>query len=92
MGAVIFSFMTTVPAFVAIGIWIVYQIVLGYLTPSAGGGVAYAAHIGGFVAGLALIKIFAIGRNRCSAVQKPGYLKSISGKAEASVTEFLAAF
>jgi membrane associated rhomboid family serine protease len=62
--AVIFNFMTTVPAFVAIGIWIVYQIVLGYLTPSAGGGVAYAAHIGGFVAGLAFIKIFAIGRNR----------------------------
>ncbi len=61
--AVIFNFMTTVPAFVAIGIWIVYQIVLGYLTPSSGGGVAYAAHIGGFVAGLALIKIFAIGRN-----------------------------
>ncbi|MEP6787734.1 MAG: rhomboid family intramembrane serine protease, partial [Acidobacteriota bacterium] len=57
--AIIFNFVTSVPAFVAIGIWIVYQIVLGYLTPSAGGGVAYAAHIGGFVAGLALIKIFA---------------------------------
>jgi membrane associated rhomboid family serine protease len=26
------------------------------------GGVAYAAHIGGFIAGLALIKIFEIGR------------------------------
>ena len=61
--AIIFSFVTSVPAFVAIGIWIVYQIVLGYLTPSDGGGVAYAAHIGGFVAGLALIKIFAIGKS-----------------------------
>ena len=60
--ALIFNFLTTVPAFVAIGIWIVYQIVLGYLTPSTGGGVAYAAHIGGFIAGLALIKLFAIGR------------------------------
>jgi membrane associated rhomboid family serine protease len=29
---------------------------------AAGGGVAYAAHIGGFIAGLLLIKIFAIGR------------------------------
>lgn len=60
--ALIFNFLTTVPAFVAIGIWIVYQLVLGYLTPSTGGGVAYAAHIGGFIAGLVLIKVFAIGR------------------------------
>lgn len=60
--ALIFNFMTTVPAYVALGIWIIYQIVLGYLSPSAGGGVAYAAHIGGFVAGFALIKVFAIGR------------------------------
>jgi membrane associated rhomboid family serine protease len=59
--AIIFNFITTVPAFVAIGIWIVYQIVLGYLTP-AGGGVAYSAHIGGFITGLLLIKVFAIGR------------------------------
>jgi membrane associated rhomboid family serine protease len=31
-----------------------------------GGGVAYAAHIGGFIAGLALIKLFdiGIGKNR----------------------------
>ncbi|HEV8593154.1 MAG TPA: rhomboid family intramembrane serine protease, partial [Pyrinomonadaceae bacterium] len=60
--AIIFNFLTTVPAFVAIGIWIVYQIIVGYLTPAGSGGVAYAAHIGGFVAGIALIKVFAIGR------------------------------
>ncbi|HKX84660.1 MAG TPA: rhomboid family intramembrane serine protease [Pyrinomonadaceae bacterium] len=60
--AIIFNFLTEVPAFVAIGIWIVYQLVLGYLTPSTGGGVAYAAHIGGFIAGVALIKVFAMGR------------------------------
>jgi membrane associated rhomboid family serine protease len=60
--AIIFNFMTTVPAFVALGIWIVYQIVVGYLTPSGTGGVAYAAHIGGFIAGLLLIKVFALGR------------------------------
>jgi membrane associated rhomboid family serine protease len=35
-----------------------------YLSDSAGGGdVAYLAHIGGFVAGAALIKPFLIGRN-----------------------------
>lgn len=60
--AIIFNFLTTVPAFAAIGIWIVYQLVLGYLTPAGSGGVAYSAHIGGFVAGFALIKVFAIGR------------------------------
>lgn len=61
--AIVFNVVTTVPAFVALGLWIVYQIVLGYLSNSAGGGVAYAAHIGGFVAGFALIKVFAIGRS-----------------------------
>jgi membrane associated rhomboid family serine protease len=60
--ALIFNFLTTVPAFVAIGIWIAYQMIVGYLTPAGTGGVAYAAHIGGFIAGVALIKVFALGR------------------------------
>lgn len=60
--AFIFRFFTEVPAYVAIGIWIVYQLVLGYMTDPGTGGVAYGAHIGGFIAGLALVKIFAIGR------------------------------
>lgn len=60
--ALIFNFLTTVPAFVAIGIWIGYQLIVGYLTPAGTGGVAYAAHIGGFIAGVALVKVFAINR------------------------------
>ena len=60
--AIIFNFLTTVPAFVAIGLWIVYQLILGYMSDPGAGGVAYAAHIGGFVAGLALVKLFAMGR------------------------------
>jgi membrane associated rhomboid family serine protease len=60
--AIIFNFLTTVPAFVAIGIWIVYQLVLGYMTDPGTGGVAYMAHIGGFFAGLVLVKVFALGR------------------------------
>jgi membrane associated rhomboid family serine protease len=59
--ALIFHVFTTVPAYIALGLWIGYQILLGYLTPPGVGGVAYAAHIGGFIAGLVLIKIFAIG-------------------------------
>lgn len=60
-------FVTQVPAFIAIGLWFVFQLIsgLGMLgSGSAQGGVAYGAHIGGFIAGLALIKIFEIGRPR----------------------------
>jgi rhomboid family protein len=58
-------FFVPVPAFVAIGLWFVFQLIsgLGILgSGSQAGGVAYAAHIGGFIAGLILIKIFEIGR------------------------------
>lgn len=61
--AIMFSFvMTTIPAFVALGLWIGFQLLQGFLSSGATGGVAYAAHIGGFVAGLVLIKIFALGK------------------------------
>lgn len=58
----LFRVLVWVPAYVAVGIWFAFQVIegLGIL----GGGqdsVAYAAHIGGFVVGLALIKVFAIG-------------------------------
>ncbi|MEK7722860.1 MAG: rhomboid family intramembrane serine protease [Acidobacteriota bacterium] len=60
--AIMFSFMmTTIPAFVALGLWIGFQLIQGYLSSNAQGGVAYAAHIGGFVAGLLLIKPFTLG-------------------------------
>ncbi|HYV24323.1 MAG TPA: rhomboid family intramembrane serine protease [Pyrinomonadaceae bacterium] len=58
-------FATPMPAFLAIGLWFVFQLIsgLGVLgSGSQAGGVAYAAHIGGFIAGLILIKIFALGR------------------------------
>jgi membrane associated rhomboid family serine protease len=52
----------SVPAIVVLGMWIVIQLVsqLGSITNAGeGGGVAYMAHIGGFVAGMALVKLFA---------------------------------
>jgi membrane associated rhomboid family serine protease len=58
-------FLTEVPAWVAVGLWFVFQLVSGVGLLGGGsqaGGVAYAAHIGGFIAGLALVKIFTIGR------------------------------
>ena len=65
---IMFSFFVkTVPAFVAIGLWFVFQLInsLGMLGQgSQEGGVAYAAHIGGFLAGLLLVKFFDSGANR----------------------------
>jgi membrane associated rhomboid family serine protease len=49
----IFRFIIWVPAIVAIGMWALFQFIagLGALGEEAAGGVAYMAHIGGFVAG-----------------------------------------
>ena len=49
------------PAFAVIGLWIVFQFIngLGQLAQTEQtGGVAYAAHVGGFVAGLVLVWVF----------------------------------
>jgi len=43
-----------VPGYVAVGIYFLMQIVLGF--SDAGGGVAYSAHVAGFIAGLILAK------------------------------------
>jgi membrane associated rhomboid family serine protease len=62
-----------VPAFVALGIWIVFQVIsqMGVLGgDQGGGGVAYAAHIGGFIAGLVLIKLFDIGTQKDTVLNR----------------------
>ncbi len=56
---------TQMPAWVAIGVWFLFQLVAGMGLLGGGsqaGGVAYAAHVGGFIAGLILVKVFAVGR------------------------------
>jgi len=58
---ILFRFLTDVPAWVAIGIWFAFQLISGIGILGEGsqkGGVAYAAHVGGFLAGLVLIKFF----------------------------------
>ncbi len=48
-----------VPAFIALGAWIFFQVISGFGT--LGGksdGVAYAAHIGGFISGILLMGLF----------------------------------
>lgn len=64
VSVLIFYFLTNVSAFFAIGLWFVFQLIssLGLLGGSDSGGVAYGAHIGGFLAGLVLIKLFTISK------------------------------
>ena len=61
----IFYFVVSIPAVVVIGLWIVFQFINGYGATEVSqqtGGIAYGAHIGGFIAGLILINLFAIGK------------------------------
>lgn len=60
---ILLRIVTQVRAIFAVGLWFLLQLV-GGLGVVAGGsdGVAYAAHIGGFIAGLALVKLFDDGR------------------------------
>lgn len=61
-------FITAVPAWVALGLWFLFQLTSGigiFGSDTQVGGVAYAAHIGGFLAGLFLVRAFA---NRAEAL------------------------
>ena len=56
----IFRFVREVPALLAIGVWFAFQLIssIGMLSGDSSGGLAYGAHIGGFIAGLVLVKLF----------------------------------
>jgi len=62
---IILRMLTTVPGYVAVGMWFILQLISAYGVlgqgPQSGGGVAFMAHIGGFIAGAVLVRIFAIG-------------------------------
>ncbi|MEM7042052.1 MAG: rhomboid family intramembrane serine protease [Pseudomonadota bacterium] len=53
-----FFMMRTLPAGWLLGIWIAFQVISGISSGIAGGGVAWWAHVGGFVAGMALVHLF----------------------------------
>jgi rhomboid family protein len=63
------------PALLFLGIWFLQQVLFGYFDltnpTGGGGGVAYFAHIGGFVFGLLTVKLFA-DRRRVGRQQRPG--------------------
>jgi membrane associated rhomboid family serine protease len=63
------------PAILFLGIWILQQAVFAYfdlLQPSGGGGVAYFAHLGGFIFGLLFIRVFASERRRRRQLDRMG--------------------
>ena len=63
---VFFVTIIEVPAVFLLGFWFLEQVLFGAANATqplgGGGGVAYFAHVGGFVFGLALIKVFAVHR------------------------------
>ena len=59
----LFRIITQVPGYVAVGLWFAFQVISGLgLLGGHDGGVAYGAHIGGFVAGAVLVKAFMLGK------------------------------
>ncbi len=58
---IIFFTIVTLPALLVLGLWFLLQLLPAFSEPisGSGGGVAYFAHIGGFLFGLLTIKLFA---------------------------------
>jgi membrane associated rhomboid family serine protease len=61
---ILLRMLTNVPGYVAVGLWFAFQLISAFGVigqgPQAGGGVAFMAHVGGFVAGVVLVKLFAV--------------------------------
>tara|TARA_B100000029_G_scaffold492695_1_gene554289 strand:- start:1752 stop:2477 length:726 start_codon:yes stop_codon:yes gene_type:complete len=72
-----FSQLIKIRALYVLGFWFVLQFINSFSSSSSGGGVAYAAHIGGFVSGVILILFF--NRKDKKKVYKPKIKKTRKG-------------
>ena len=65
----------SVPAIIVVGLWFVFQVIngMGALGGQEGGGIAYAAHIGGFIAGFILVRLFAKKRRQSVKEKEPAW-------------------
>jgi membrane associated rhomboid family serine protease len=74
---ILFFTVIELPALVVLGIWFVQQAIFGAvgLTNPAGGGggVAYFAHVGGFVFGLLTVRLLATKRKTVPSSRYPVY-------------------
>ena len=60
---IVIFFLREIPAWVFLGVWILFQAWSGgieILSPSSGGGVAFFAHIGGFAFGALAVRLFVV--------------------------------
>jgi membrane associated rhomboid family serine protease len=66
----IFAHVTSVPAFLLIGLWLLMQLLnqVGAVVDADAGGVAYAAHVGGAFFGILTARLFERHANRGAAV------------------------
>jgi membrane associated rhomboid family serine protease len=72
---VFFFTLIELPALIFLVIWFAQQALFGYFDltqPEGGGGVAYFAHIGGFVLGLVAVKLFASEQRRRRQIERVG--------------------
>jgi membrane associated rhomboid family serine protease len=70
--------LVALPASLVLGLWIALQVVSYLLTTGVGGGIAYTAHIGGFITGLLIIMMFGgrkLLRRRRSIYYYPRYIR-----------------
>lgn len=58
VSVILLRMMVDVPGYLAVGIWFLFQLASGLFDAGGGGGVAYSAHVAGFLAGMALAKPF----------------------------------
>ena len=73
----IFSQLTELPALIVIGLWGLLQFIGGFGSLGVeGGGVAYMAHVGGFVAGMLLVFVFRNREEVRRTSQHPDYWQS----------------
>ena len=64
---IVFVRVTYIPAALLIGVWFLMQFLsLGAITQQAAGGVAYAAHVGGFIFGAVTARLFEGGQRLAS--------------------------
>ena len=74
---ILFFTVIELPATVMLGIWFLQQALFGAVNltnpAGGGGGVAYFAHVGGFVFGLAVVKLLATHRKEIPAARFPVY-------------------